>query len=437
MRHIFSDYAYGPGPLQGCWWAETVATPDWPSARGEIAADVAIVGGGYTGMSAALHLAEAGASVALFEARSPGWGASGRNGGFCCVGGGKVSESELRSRFGAAQAEAYFETERAAVELVAGLLRRYWIDADTHSRGETQLAHNARAMTRLRRLADRGEGMLTEREDLPAQGLAGPFFGALTNPVGFALNPRKYLFGLARAAQSAGARLYRDSPVSEIERGASGFRLRAGAASLRAQAVIIATNGYSSEDVPPWLAGRYMPAQSTVLVTRPLSEDELAAQGWTSAQMAFDTRELLHYFRLMPDRRFLFGRRGGLMASPRAEAAARRATRRDFERMFPAWAHVPATHNWSGMVCLARNRVPYVGPVPGMPGMFAGLAYHGNGVAMGSHVGRLLADLARGRRPEHPVPAPMGDAMRRFPLGRARRALMWPLYGLLGLRDLL
>jgi drug/metabolite transporter (DMT)-like permease len=171
--------------------------------------------------------------------------------------------------------------------------------------------------------------------------------------------------------------------------------------------VIVATNGYSSEDVPEWMAGRTMPVASNVLVTRPLTGAEVQAAGWTSAQMAYDTRQLLHYFRLMPDNRFLFGRRGGLTSSPGADRAAIRTTRRHFETMFPAWGHVESPHNWSGMVCLSAGLVPYCGQVPGMQNCFAGFAYHGNGVAMGSYTGALLADLALGRKPENRYPTVM------------------------------
>lgn len=170
------------------------------------------------------------------------------------------------------------------------------------------------------------------------------------------------------------------------------------------------------------------------MVTRPLTDDELQAQGWFSDQMAYDTRNLLHYFRLMPDRRFLFGMRGGLFASPRAEASIRRLLRKHFETMFPAWRGVEGTHFWSGMVCMSRNLVPFVGPVPDTPGMFAGLCYHGNGVAMGSYAGRLLADLVQGRAPDLPY-SPVMQGMARFPFGPARRIVMPPAYALLGMQD--
>ena len=139
-------------------------------------------------------------------------------------------------------------------------------------------------------------------------------------------------------------------------------------------------------------------------------------------------------FRLMPDRRFLFGMRGGLRSSPGTEAAIRRLIRRDFEAMFPAWAGVETPWFWSGMVCLASDLAPYCGPVEGMPGVFAGFAYHGNGVAMGSFTGALLADLVQGKTPAL-YPEVMKKPPERFPLGRFRWLLKYPAYALYGLKD--
>ncbi|SFT96202.1 NAD(P)/FAD-dependent oxidoreductase [Sedimentitalea nanhaiensis] len=441
MKRIFAEFAYGPGPRAGCWWDETIAAPAWPVLQGAVHADVAIIGAGFTGLSAALHLAEAGATVAVLEAGPPGWGASGRNGGFCCLGGARIGATALTRKYGHDAARSYFQAEKDAVDLVGQLLKRHNIQADLHSNGETQMAHRARDMNGLRAAAETlwrngGSAELIEAADLPAAGMAGPFHGALTTKVGFALNPRKYLFGLSRAAQAHGAILHRDSPAQRIERHGASYRIATRQGHVLAPTVLIATNGYSSEDLPTWLAGRYMPSQSNVLVTRPLTDEEIAAQGWNSDQMAYDTRNLLHYFRLMPDRRFLFGMRGGLMSSPRAERRAQYGTRRNFEQMFPAWRDVPSPWQWSGMVCLSRHRVPYVGPVPDHPGMFAGLAYHGNGIAMGSYAGRVLADLALSREPATPCLSVIASPMKRFPFGSLRRVLMPAAYLFYGLHDI-
>ncbi|WP_116131951.1 FAD-binding oxidoreductase [Tropicimonas sp. IMCC34043] len=443
MQRICGARAYGPDPIKNSFWRASVSEqPNWMRPEGAITCDIAVVGGGYTGLTAALDLAEAGADVVLLEAEAPGWGASGRNGGFCCLGGAKLSRKQFVRHHGETAMREFFAAERDAVSLVAETLDRLAIDADCHSEGETQLAHSAAEMAGLRAsvpvLRDLLgiEPRLTEPGDLAAEGLASPeFHGALTLPVGFALNPLSYALGLASAAAAAGARIFASAPVQAIAPHGAGWRLRLNGAEVTARVLVMATNAYGAEDVPAWMAGRFMPVQSNILVTRPLEPDELAEQGWTSRQMCYDTRTLLHYFRLMPDNRMLFGQRGAIRTDAAAEAAIFADGRRDFARMFPSWQAVEMDYAWSGMVAIARNRTPYVGPIPGGPTAFAGLAYHGNGVAMGSYAGGLLADLVLGRPTRRPYPTVMRAPMGRFPLGRFRRAMLAPIYTMYQLGD--
>jgi glycine/D-amino acid oxidase-like deaminating enzyme len=157
------------------------------------------------------------------------------------------------------------------------------------------------------------------------------------------------------------------------------------------------------------------------MVTRPLSTDELKAQGFFSHQMCYDSRTLLHYFRLMPDNRFLFGLRGAVSASSVAARAVESRLLSNFRRMFPHWETVEAPYFWTGLACIARNRVPFAGPLGDLPDAWGAMAYHGNGVAMGSYCGRLTAELALGRK-TRPHPGFMQNAPRKFELGRFRRA---------------
>ncbi|APZ52350.1 NAD(P)/FAD-dependent oxidoreductase [Salipiger abyssi] len=439
MKRIYEAAAYGP---QGaCFWADTVSGDDWPALPGPRHTEVAVIGGGFTGLSTALHLAQDGVEVTLLEAGHAGYGASGRNGGFCCLGGSKASDAQLRRHYGPRGLAAWRQTEKDAVATAARLIEAHGIEADIHSEGETIIAHSPRAFGKLKAGLD---GMaeaygtrlrLTEMEEMAAEGLGGPFFGALTIPLGFALNPRKYLAGLARAAQSAGATLHAHSPVTALSR-QTRWQLDTPQGRLTADRVILATNGYSSEDLPDWLRARYLPVQSSVIVTEPISSELQAAQGWSSHQMAYDNRFLLHYFRLMPDNRFLFGMRGGLTATPRAQTAISRKIRADFAAMFPAWRDVTVSHEWAGLVCIMASLTPFAGAVPDHPGLFAGMGYHGNGVAMGTHTGMLLADLVQGKTPRAPIPEAMRHPPRRFPLGRFRRALLAPAYATAGLLDL-
>jgi len=215
-----------------------------------------------------------------------------------------------------------------------------------------------------------------------------------------------------------------------------GHRLRTPEGELVARAVVVATNGYTAEDLSPRLAGRLLPALSGILVTRPLSDAELAAQGWHARGLAFDSRRLLHYFRLLPGRRFLFGGRGGLRLGSGSEGGWQRRLRADFERMFPAWREVEDTHRWRGLVCLARAFVPFVGALEGERRVFAALAYHGSGVAMASWAGAALADLVAGvEGAEEALPAVVRGPLERFPLARLRRVALAAAYLGYRLRD--
>lgn len=443
MRRVFSDHAYDSGRISECYWAQTVPDKvlDRPATVSPQHADVVVIGGGFTGLSAALHLAQDGVDVAVVDAQFPGWGASGRNGGFCCLGGSMLSDGKLRRRYGETGRAAYRQSERSAVDLVAELIEKHAINADTHSSGETILAHNPSAFefeTEAAQIeADYGvTPLIISKSDLGDHGLNGPFHGAMNIPIGFALNPRKYTAGLLLAAEKAGARVFGHSPVTSMKRIGGVYSVATPTAEFTCDKVIVATNGYSSDDLPDWMAARYMPAQSSAIVTRPLSRGEIAAQGWHSDQMAYDTRNLLHYFRLMPDGRFLFGMRGGLRSTAKSDTNIRRIIRRDFDAMFPAWANVETPHYWTGMVCISPAMAPFCGAVPEMPGVYAGFAYHGNGVAMGTYTGALLADLVCGKSPRRLYPDAMAKPPKKFPLGRYRRALMWPGYAGAYLRDL-
>ncbi|SLN18545.1 Gamma-glutamylputrescine oxidoreductase [Roseovarius litorisediminis] len=433
MRQIFPAYTYGEGPRAGCYWPDTVSVPARLAATGRISCDIAVIGAGFTGLSAALNLAEAGSDVVVVDAQSLGWGASGRNGGFCCLGGSAASDSILTKLHGEPARREFRTAEHRAVDLTASLIKKHNIACDTHSDGETLMAHTQKAMDGFEDRAktiERDYGVtptILQQSDLAGHGMTGPFFGAITNPIGFALNPLKYSLGLADAAQKAGARIFSDTPVQRIDQ-QGGFTLTTPDATIIANRLIVATNGYSSDDLPQWLRARYLPTQSNVIVTRPMSDKELDTQGWTTHQMSYDDRFLLHYFRLMPNKQMLFGMRGGLASSAAADARMYRLIRTHFETMFPAWTHVETPYSWQGLLSISRDLTPYAGPIPEMPGAFTAISYHGNGVAMGTYAGALLADMAQDRTLQHLHPKIMQTPPKRFPLGRFRRATLWPLY---------
>lgn len=444
MRRAYPPAAYHSAPPPS-YWAKTA--PEAPKRGAPLAADLAVdfavVGGGFTGLNAALALAEAGEETALFDMAYPGWGASGRNGGFVCIGGAKLPLAEQVKRFGETETRAFVSTQRAAIDHVASLLGQLGVDADRHSDGEWSLAHSARAFEAAeadaaleRRLGvpitGHSQGALDER------GMAGPaFHGGHHTWVGFAINPLKYAAGLAAAAEAAGARLFSQSPVHSIRTAPGGFRLHVGGFEVRARKLIVAVNGYGADEWVPGLDDRVLPVLSSIMVTRRLTGSELQGPGWTSDQAAYDTRAKVHYFRLLPEGRFLFGARGGSSLNPALQRRLNARIRRDFEAMFPHWAHVETEYMWNGLLALARDMAPHVGPLGDWENAWTACCYHGNGVAMGSYAGRLLAELATGRRAQSTLPAIVRAPLPRFPLPRLRMAYVKGYYALWDIGELM
>lgn len=432
-----------PRALVGSFWEASV--PRLRQDRqlmGNALFDVAVVGAGFAGLSAALKLARAGLSVCVLEAEHVGYGASGRNGGFCCLGGTKLDERQLIRKFGLDEARKFVAYQVAGINLVAERLLDWGVDADRHSKGEMYLAHRPREAAALKTEA----AFLKEtfgirarvlaREDLTAEGFGGPgFHGGLHMPYGFALNPMKYVLALGDQVRKAGGRIYGKSPVTDLKPDGGRWRLETEHGFVRAKKVVLSVNGYAREHVPKWIHGRTLPVMSSIQVTRPLTDGELGAQGWTSGTMSADTRILLHYFRLLPDRRFLFGTRGGIFENAPALAAMQKRARTDFETMFPAWAHVDTEFKWHGNVCMSRNLTPFVGEVPGMDGLYAAMGWHGSGIAMASLSGEKVAGLITGAVKPSDLPVALQRPFARFPFPAFRKLYLQGAYWLYGWRD--
>jgi len=372
----------------------------------ELRADVAVIGAGYTGLNAALRLVQDhSVSTIVLEAGEPGWGASGRNGGFCSPGGAHLEYRTMIRKWGVEETRAFCKAQYAAIDHVAMLGERHGIDYERQGRGEYILGSGPRAAEEAGQQAQwlrKHLGVEARKMDaleLAEHGLAGPTFEhGLHLPKGFGLHPLRYSLGLARAAQNAGAILTCRSPVLDWTREGPDHVLRTPQGRVRARRVLLATNGYTPQGIGDPLGSRVMPVFSNILVTRPLSEQELQAQGWSGMEIACDDRALLHYFRLLPGGRFLFGGRGGIRGDSLEEGATRWRIEREFRTLFPAWREVRTEFFWSGLVCLARDMTAHIGEVPGMYGAWYALAYHGGGVSMASWAGAALADLALGTR---------------------------------------
>ena len=215
MKHLYHPTALDPSAPVPSWWRDSVAAPpaEYAPLQGEVEADVAIIGSGYTGLSAAYHLAkDYGIKAVVLERAYPGWGASGRNGGFCCMGGSKLGWKKIITTYGLEDARAFYQAQMDSVGLVADLLAAEGIDADRTGTGDVALAHResmvADLATDAKFMANAfgARHTMLDRDGLKAQGLAGPHFhGGVAGEVGFGLNPFKYVTGLARAAAARSA----------------------------------------------------------------------------------------------------------------------------------------------------------------------------------------------------------------------------------------
>ncbi|MEM7268833.1 MAG: FAD-binding oxidoreductase [Pseudomonadota bacterium] len=439
---LYPDHAYAPEPAPSYWQATVPEAAPGVSVESDLTVDTAIIGGGFTGLNAALRLAERGAEVALLDAAHPGWGASGRNGGFVCLGGSKLDYETQIKRYGRDATRAYVDRQRASIDHVAENLSRYGIDADRHSNGEWMLYHSPKSYAREAAgiEIEQSLGMPITRYEQPAldeRGMAGPaFHGGYHLDWGFAINPLKYAHGLRRATEAAGVQVYSRSRVESVVRD-NGYRLTVNGCTVRARRLIVGANGYAKDGWIDWMSGRFLPVLSSIMVTRPLTHDELQAQGWWSDQAAYDSRALIHYFRLLPEKRFMFGMRGGSSLSRWADQRLARRIREEFDAMFPAWAHVETDHRWTGLLALARSYSQYVGRLGDWPDAWTAFAYHGNGVAMGSYCGRLMADMALGDLDPTDLPPIMSEPPPRFPLPQARMAYIKGYYALWDLGEAL
>jgi glycine/D-amino acid oxidase-like deaminating enzyme len=380
--------------------AWTVAAEPLPETRpleGDRRADVVVVGAGYTGLSAALHLAERGAEVVVLDAAEPGWGASGRNGGQI-IPGLKDDPDELERRFGEETGRRMWEIAGGAADFVFELIARHKIACHAERCGWIAAAPHTAALESLRSRTEQWQ-----RRGAPVELLDAKRIGELTGTTGYAggmldrragaLQPLVFVRGLARAAQQAGAAIHGGSLVRGLEVAPGGWRVDTQAGSVTVRSVILATNAYT-DDLWPGLRRTVVPVQSYQVATRPLPED-VRRHVLPGGQVVSDLRRILFYFRLDPAGRLLMGGRGPLddRGDPalfaRLEAVAR--------RLFPQIGAASCEHRWSGRVALTADHLPHLHEP--RPGVLIGLGYNGRGVAMATVMGKLLADRAAGASP--------------------------------------
>jgi glycine/D-amino acid oxidase-like deaminating enzyme len=432
----------GAAHVESYWAAtagEEVAGAD--PVRADIDTDVAIVGGGYTGLSAAYHLArDFGIKAHVLEANRIGWGCSGRNGGFASLGMGKHGYDGWAARWGEAEAHRIFEMSRQAIELVDDLLKREAIDADRTPSGGLELAHKPNRMAALEAGAKRMRQLfnmdvkLLDRDALRRDFLdSREAYGAALQPDGFAIHALRLARGIARAAQKQGAHLHGASPVTGWTRDGAKHLLRTPGGTVRAKRVLIAANGYAGDKLHPSIDGRTLPVLSNIIVTRPLTLAERQSVAWQTYLKIWDTRNLVFYYRLLPDNRILFGARGGVEGTESEHRYRRAWMERRLKEMFPPLAAVEVEYFWYGWVCATYDKNPHIGSAEDGTVLYA-LGYLGLGVALANYAGQLVARKLGGDDSVN-YGALLGSPLPRFPFPPLRRVYQRIAYTGFGMKD--
>ncbi len=417
MEHVRSYYA-----------ATAHASPLREPLRGEVTADVCVVGGGIAGCSTALHLAERGYKVVLLEGQRIGWGASGRSGGQAIFG-FAAGQDKLVRQVGRETARRMFDVSVDALDLLKERVARHAIDCDLNW-GQAHVAIKPRHETELkawREELERDYGYTSlrwlERDETRALIASDRYIGGLLDTRSGHLHPLNYTLGLARAAEAAGVRLFEGSQVTRLDHG-PGTTVVTQHGLVRARHVALCCNAYIDDEVSSRLRARIMPVGTYIVATEPLGEARIKALMRENVAVT-DINWVLDYFRRSADHRLLFGGRVSYSGLDPLNTA--RATRARMVKVFPQLADARIEYSWGGYVDITMSRAPDFGRLA--PNVYYLQGFSGHGIALTGMAGRLVAEAIAGQAERFDLFTKLEH--RDFPGGRAFRtpalvlAMLW------------
>lgn len=388
------------------YWVGTAGTPpaDDGPIRSDVDADVVVVGSGFTGLSTALHLArEHGIRATVLEANQTVWGCTSRNGGQGQNASGRLYRSQWIERWGKPTALRLDAEIREGFETFKSLVQEF-PECEPQPGGHLYIAHREKKMAFLhheakvmRDVFGYDTRMLSAQEVREQYVNDAETYGALHEPDGIGVHPLKLAFGYLRKARELGVKVHPSSPVLGMQTINGVHHLQTPGGTVRARAVAFATGGYTSNGLHPRLDSKIMPILSNSLVTRVLSEEELAATNFKTTEVITDTRTLRFYYRRLPDNRVQIGSRSSVTGADAPNPVHMAKLVDGLHRKFPALTGIDIDYSWWGWVDVSHDMMPrIVQPDPGAL-VFYAVGYGGNGVSFSAHAGRRMAQRVAGQ----------------------------------------
>ena len=401
MKNLYhSDIYKFNTPVKSYWEETSNEKLNLEKLTKNINCEIVVVGGGYTGLLCAINLIENyNLDVILIEAGKIGWGASSRNGGFCSFPPIKTSFKKLQKIYGKEETKRFFRNAVEGSNYTKDIISNYNIDCDVTGESNFIVAHHPNKFKQIKEQAKvyKSEfGIETEiysKEEFNKFGHGGnEQFGALSYKPGFAINPLKFVNGITKYALSKKLKIFEHTLVDKINKNNGYYTLKSKEGSVKAKKVVVATNGFYQEGLVPQLNSRILPVISNIIVTRKLTDKEIDLHNFKTFSPIVNTKNLLYYYRKLPDNRILFGTRGDFIGSDQSNLDRAKIMEKFFKNIFPDWASISIDYNWRGLIAMSQKLTPSIGKIENEE-IYYGFGYHGVGVSSAPWTGYQLSKL--------------------------------------------